>query len=170
MVAPMPIFGPFFKLESNFLTAARASEVSSTESSYRWHNFETFISSRHIETFLVPSNVLQSCCSQWRMNIKERRPSIKRKALNNNDHNQVFWARETEHPQQTIFLTKTAGHCCLRSSPPIGLLQLVTTWYKNRHTGRQIANRDICKLSRFVLDVPVPNLRSSMAVFVPCNH
>ena len=32
-----------------------------------------------------------------------------RKTLNNNDHNQVFWARETEHPQQTIVLTKTAG-------------------------------------------------------------
>ena len=44
------------------------------------------------------------------------------KTLNKNDHNQVFWARETEHPQQTIVLTKTAGqqpgsgHCCLRSS------------------------------------------------------
>ena len=25
-----------------------------------------------------------------------------RKTLINNDHNQVFWARETEHPQQTI--------------------------------------------------------------------
>ena len=35
---------------------------------------------------------------------------LSRKTLNNNDHNQVFWARETEHPQQTIFfLTKTAG-------------------------------------------------------------
>ena len=33
----------------------------------------------------------------------------KRKTLNNNDHNQVFWARETEHPQLTIVLTKTAG-------------------------------------------------------------
>ena len=32
-----------------------------------------------------------------------------RKTLNNNDHNQVFWARETEHPQQTIVLMKTAG-------------------------------------------------------------
>ena len=29
------------------------------------------------------------------------------KTVNNNDHNQVFWARETEHPQQTIVLTKT---------------------------------------------------------------
>ena len=28
---------------------------------------------------------------------------------NNNDHNQVFWARETQHLQQTIVLTKTAG-------------------------------------------------------------
>ena len=50
----------------------------------------------------------------WRANVG--------KTLNNNDHNQVFWARETEHPQQTIVLTKTAGqqpgsgHCCLRSS------------------------------------------------------
>ena len=47
---------------------------------------------------------------------------LKGKTLNNNDHNQVFWARETEHPQQTIVLTKTAGqqpgsgHCSLRSS------------------------------------------------------
>ena len=32
-----------------------------------------------------------------------------RKTLNNNDHNQAFWARETEHLQQTIVLTKTAG-------------------------------------------------------------
>ena len=45
-----------------------------------------------------------------------------RKTLNNNDHNQVFWARGTEHPKQTIVLTKTtgqqpaSGHCCLRSS------------------------------------------------------
>ena len=44
------------------------------------------------------------------------------KTFNSNDHNQVFWARETEHPQQTIVLTKTAGqqpgpaHCCLSSS------------------------------------------------------
>ena len=35
------------------------------------------------------------------------------KTLNNNDHNQVFWARETEHPQQTIVLTKTAGQLSL---------------------------------------------------------
>ena len=34
---------------------------------------------------------------------------ILRKTLNNNDHNQAFWVRETEHPQQTIVLTKTAG-------------------------------------------------------------
>ena len=45
-----------------------------------------------------------------------------RKTLNNNDHNQVFWARETEHPQQTVVLRTTAGQqpgsgqCCLRSS------------------------------------------------------
>ena len=45
------------------------------------------------------------------------------KTLNNNDRNKVFWARENEHPQQTIVLTKIAGqqpgsgHCCLRSSP-----------------------------------------------------
>ena len=32
---------------------------------------------------------------------------IWRKPLNNNDHNQVFWARETEHPQQTIVLVGT---------------------------------------------------------------
>ena len=44
------------------------------------------------------------------------------RTLNNNDHNLVFWARETEHPQQTIVWTKTDGHqpgsglCCLRSS------------------------------------------------------
>ena len=51
-----------------------------------------------------------------------------RKTLNNNDHNQVFWARKTEHPQQTIVSTKTAGqqpgsgHCCLRSSRTITCL------------------------------------------------
>ena len=34
----------------------------------------------------------------------------------------VFWASKTEHPHQTIVLTKTtgqqtgSGHCCLRSS------------------------------------------------------
>ena len=45
-----------------------------------------------------------------------------RKTLNNNDHSQVFWARETENPHQTTVLTKTAGQqpgsgdCCLRSS------------------------------------------------------
>ena len=46
-----------------------------------------------------------------------------RKTLNNNDHNQVFWARETKHPQQTIVLMKTAGqqpgsgHCAVQGLP-----------------------------------------------------
>ena len=31
---------------------------------------------------------------------------IRGKTLNNNDHNQVFWARETEHPQQTFFFLR----------------------------------------------------------------
>ena len=50
------------------------------------------------------------------------------KALNNNDHNQVFWARETEHLQETIVLTKTAGQLLaflLLFSPP--------TWPPWRH-------------------------------------
>ena len=33
----------------------------------------------------------------------------KRKSLNNNDLDQVFWARETEPPTQTLVFTKTAG-------------------------------------------------------------
>ena len=64
---------------------------------------------------------------------------------NNNDHNQVFWARETQHLQQTIVLTKTAGqqpgsgHCFLRSSlllspisSPESAFLLVST--KNAHS------------------------------------
>ena len=41
---------------------------------------------------------------------------------NHNDRDQVLWARETEHPNQTLVLTKTAGrqagwgHCYLRPS------------------------------------------------------
>ena len=54
------------------------------------------------------------------VSIKAR--STPASTLNDNDHNQVFWARETEHPQQTIVLTKTAGQqpwfwsFCLTSS------------------------------------------------------
>ena len=32
-----------------------------------------------------------------------------RKSLNKNDRDQVLWARETEHPTQTLVFTKTAG-------------------------------------------------------------
>ena len=48
--------------------------------------------------------------------------SFSRKSLNNNDRDQILWARETEHPTQTLVFTKTAGrqpgwgHCYLRSS------------------------------------------------------
>ena len=63
-----------------------------------------------------------------RLGLKCRlRYKIEKKTLNNNDHNLVFLARETEHPQQTIVLTKTAGHqpgsghCCQRSWYKIGL-------------------------------------------------
>ena len=52
----------------------------------------------------------------------------------------------------------------------IALLQLVITWYKNRHAGEHIALWDIFKLSCFVLDVPVRNLLSNMAIFVPCDR
>ena len=47
---------------------------------------------------------------------------FQRKSLNNNDRDQILWARETEHPTQTLVFTKTAGrqpgwgHCYLRSS------------------------------------------------------
>ena len=49
---------------------------------------------------------------------------------------------------------------------------------QNRHTGTQTAHWDIqnkddwslSDLSRFVLDVPVLSLRSSMADFVPCDR
>ena len=38
----------------------------------------------------------------WRRVLVDLLFWIKGKPLNNNDHNQVFWARETEHPKQTI--------------------------------------------------------------------
>ena len=47
---------------------------------------------------------------------------FERKSFNNNDWDQVLWARETEQPTQTLVFTKTAerqpglGHCYLRSS------------------------------------------------------
>ena len=52
----------------------------------------------------------------------------------------------------------------------MGPLQLALTWYKSRHTGKQIArwviqNKGKFKLSCFALDVPVRNLLSSRAVF-----
>ena len=55
----------------------------------------------------------------------------------------------------------------------IGPLQDTITWYKIRHTGTQTAHWDIqnkddlslSDLSRFVLDVPVRSLRTSMADF-----
>ena len=31
------------------------------------------------------------------------------KSLNKNDRDQVLWARETEHPSQTLVFTTTAG-------------------------------------------------------------
>ena len=46
----------------------------------------------------------------------------KRKSLNKNDLDQVFWARETEPPTKTLVFTKTGGrqpgwgYCYLRSS------------------------------------------------------
>ena len=58
-----------------------------------------------------------------------------------------------------------------------GLLVAVT-WYKIRHAGEQathwdIQNKENANLSwrsRFVLDVPVDSLLSSMADFVPCDR
>ena len=50
-----------------------------------------------------------------------------RKSLHNNDKDLVLWARETEHPNQTVLFTKAAGrqpgwsHCYLRSSQKHGL-------------------------------------------------
>ena len=35
--------------------------------------------------------------------------ATKGKSINNNDRDQVLWARETEHPTQTLVFTKTAG-------------------------------------------------------------
>ena len=35
--------------------------------------------------------------------------TIPRNSLNKNDRDQVLWARETEHPTQTLVFTKTAG-------------------------------------------------------------
>ena len=60
----------------------------------------------------------------------------------------------------------------------IGPLQDTFTWYKIRHTGTQTAhwlmqNKEdlsLSDLSRFVLDVPVRSLCSSMADFVPCER
>ena len=60
----------------------------------------------------------------------------------------------------------------------IGPLQDTITWCKIRHTGTQTAHWDIqnkddlslSDLSRFVLDVPVRSLRSSMTDFVPCDR
>ena len=60
----------------------------------------------------------------------------------------------------------------------IGPLQDTITWYKIRHTGTQTSHWDIqnkeglslSDLSRFVLDVPLRSLRSSMADFVSCDR
>ena len=60
----------------------------------------------------------------------------------------------------------------------IGPLQDTITWYKIRHTGMQTVHWDIqnkedsrlSDLSRFVLDVPVRCLHSSMVDFVPCDR
>ena len=41
-------------------------------------------------------SILSSCCEWW-------------KSFNNNDRDQVLWARETVHPTQTLVFTKTAG-------------------------------------------------------------
>ena len=61
----------------------------------------------------------------WSLVMKRRR--VSRKSLNNNDRDQILWARETEHPTQTLVFTKTAGrqpgwgHCYLRSSASASL-------------------------------------------------
>ena len=60
----------------------------------------------------------------------------------------------------------------------MGPLQLAVTWYKIRHAGEQathwdVQNKENANLSwwsRFVLDVPVDSLLSSMADFVPCDR
>ena len=60
----------------------------------------------------------------------------------------------------------------------MGPLQLAVTWYKIHHAGEQathwdIHNKENANLSwwsRFVLDVPVDSLLSSMADFVPCDR
>ena len=57
-------------------------------------------------------------------------------------------------------------------------MQDTITWYKIRHTGTQTAHWDIqnkedlslSDLRRFVLNVPVSSLRSSMADFVRCDQ
>ena len=74
---------------------------------------------------------------------------------------------------QPIFRFSPFFHCL-----SIGPLQDTITWYKIRHVGTQTAHWDIqnkedlslSDLSRFVLDVPVRNLRSNMADFVPCDR
>ena len=80
-----------------------------------------------------------------------------------------------------------SGACALRLraavhqilvQPSMGPLQLAVTWYKIHHAGEQaphwdIQNKENANLSwwsRFVLDVPVDSLLSSMADFVPCDR
>ena len=60
----------------------------------------------------------------------------------------------------------------------MGPLQIMVSWDRMRHAGEQAArwdiqnkeNSNLTGWSHFVLDVPVPNLLSSMADSVPCDH
>ena len=57
----------------------------------------------------------------------------------------------------------------------MGPLQLVFTWYKIHHSGEQNCALGHLKQRKFklrcsVLDVPVRNLLSSRAIFVPCDR
>ena len=79
----------FFEMYSILFIVYNVGEVS-----YNWIGTDGFEVKSETERFTL-------VCPRCRQNL--------RKTLNNNDHNQVFWARKTENPQQTIVLTETAG-------------------------------------------------------------
>ena len=76
---------------------------SKTLQKYRKNRLQSCIS---LEFFTVCTNKNMKWTQWW---LEDARKRTRGKNLNNNDHNQVFWARETEHHWQTIVLTKTAS-------------------------------------------------------------
>ena len=83
-----------------------------------------------------------------------------------NDHNQAFWAREIEHPQQTIVLTKTAGQQPEKGEPLV--------YYHNASDLRPecTAQRPefiTCRVNRKYIKVPITSTHFSN-IFILRNH